>query len=286
MRFWASQGLSRVILPRESSLAQIRALSSFGVCETEIFIHGAMCVSISGRCLLGAYLSGRHANRGECPQPCRFQYEVAPKPKKGEQTTEWFPVEEDKDGVYLFNSKDLNTLPILPEIVETGVSALKIEGRNKSLHYVSSVVKTYRAALDRCLENPGNYKPEQSWLEEFENLDHRPYTTGFYTGEYLMQEPAVSKVKSRIRVVGVVKGLLAGGAAVVDVKNPFTAGEKLAVLPVNKKKSPFDIQFTGITDLSGNKLERAVTNRVVVAEGEVKLAVGDVVRRKMREIKI
>lgn len=283
MKFWASQGISRVVLPREFNLEQVRALSKAGICETEVFIHGAMCVSISGRCLLGAYLAGRHANQGECPQPCRFRYDIAPRSKEGEPTDEWFPAEEDKEGVYLFNSKDLNTLPILPEIVETGVFSLKIEGRNKSMHYVSSVVKTYRAALDGYLNNPDNYKPEPVWLEELENLDHRPYTTGFYKGEYMMQETSVSKAKSKIRAVGVVKGILEGGVAVVDVKNPFLAGEELNILPVNKKKSRYDIAFAKITDLSGNELERAVTNRIVAVKTDVKLSVGDVIRREKKE---
>ena len=281
MKFWASQGISRVVLPREFNLEKIKTVSQAGICGTEIFIHGAMCVSISGRCLLGAYLAGRHANQGECPQPCRFRYDIAPRSKEGEPTDDWFPAEEDKEGVYLFNSKDLNTLSILPEIVETGVSSLKIEGRNKSMHYVSSVVKTYRAALDRYLNDPDKYKPEPEWFEELENLDHRPYTTGFYNNEYQMQETSVSKEKSRNRVVGVVKGLLEGGIAVVDVKNPFRAGEKLNILPVNRKKSRYDIEFSKITDLSGNELERAVTNRVVVGICDIKLAVGDVVRRKI-----
>ena len=281
MKFWASQGITRVVLPRELNLEQIKTMSQAGICETEIFIHGAMCVSISGRCLLGAYLAGRQANRGDCPQACRFQYDIAPKAKDGETATEWFSAEENGKGVYLLNSKDLNTLPILPEIVDTGVSSLKIEGRNKSMHYVSSVVKTYRAALDRYLDNPKSYRTDPVWLDELENLDHRPYTTGFYKNEYILQETAVSKAKSKIRVVGVVKGVLEGGVAVVDVKNPFKAGEKLNVLPVNKKKSRFDIEFVKITDLAGNKLERAVTNRVVAAEADIKLNVGDVIRRRI-----
>ena len=283
MRFWTSQGISRVVLPRELNLEQIRTMSQAGICETELFIHGAMCVSISGRCLLGAYLAGRQANRGDCPQACRFQYDIAPKAKDGESTTEWFPAEEDGKGVYLLNSKDLNTLPILPEIIDTGVSSLKIEGRNKSMHYVSSVVKTYRAALDRYLDNLQSYRADPIWFDELEKLDHRPYTTGFYKNEYIMQETSVSKAKSKIRVVGVVKGVLEGGASVVDVKNPFYAGEKLNILPVNKKKNRFDIEFTKITDLNGNELERAVTNRVVAAEAEVKLSVGDVIRREIEE---
>ncbi len=281
VKFWTDQGISRIVLPREFTLEQVKAVSALGAGETEIFIHGAMCVSISGRCLLGAYLTGRHANQGECPQPCRFQYAIAPQSSDDTATPEWFPAEENQQGVYLLNSKDLNTLPILPDIIATDVNSLKIEGRNKSVHYVSAVVKTYRTALDRYFENPQNYSPEPEWFEELEQLDHRPYTTGFYGGDYSMQETAASKAQSRIRVVGVVKGLLKDGSAVVDIKNPFVAREKLHILPVNKKIAPYDVSFSGIKDINGNSLERALTNRIAVVETSRKLKVGDIVRRNI-----
>jgi putative protease len=278
MKFWAARGISRIILPRELNLTQIGLLSNAGVCETEIFIHGAMCVSISGRCLLGAYLSGRHPNQGECPQPCRYQYTIAPQTNNN-APRQWFDAEEDAQGVYLMNSKDLNTLSILPEIIATGVSSLKIEGRNKSVNYVSSVVKSYRAALDRYEADPGGFHPDKSWLEELENLDHRPYSTGFYGDDYHIQELNVSKVQSRIRVVGVVKGLMKGEEAVIDVKNPFSAHQEYSVLPVNHKKTPYRIVFSEITDFNGNNLERALTNRIVLAKSDQKLSIGDIIRK-------
>lgn len=279
LQFWARQGIRRVILPRELTLEQIRLLCGAGICETELFIHGAMCVAISGRCLLGAYLAGRHPNQGECPQPCRFEYDIAPRFEQGGKSKEWFTALEQEQGVYLLNSKDLNTLPILPDIIATGVSSLKIEGRNKSVHYVSSVVKTYRAALDRYGENPGAYSVDSEWIDELDRLDHRPYTTGFYAGEYALQEPCISKVKSCIRVVGIVKGLVTGGNAVIDVRNPFVAGEQLTVLPVNRKKNPYAITFSRLSDINGNRLDRAITNRIAVAEADQKLSLGDIVRR-------
>ncbi len=279
IKFWASQGISRVVLPRELNIKQITDINKHGICETEVFIHGAMCVSISGRCLLGAYLSGRHANHGDCPQPCRFQYEIAPKTDSTHTTSEWFSAEEDSRGVYLLNSKDLNTLSILPDIINTGVSSLKIEGRNKSVHYVSSVVKTYRAAIDRYCNNPDTYSADEDWFHELDQLDHRDYTTGFYNNDYSMQDAISSKVKSKIRVVGVVKSKLENGGIVVDVKNPFYTEETLNVLPVSKKKSQFDATFTAITDLNGNNVDRAITNRIVAVKSTSKLAVGDILRR-------
>ena len=278
MQFWATQGITRVVLPRELNLVQIAALALHGMCETEVFIHGAMCVSLSGRCLLGAYLSGRHANHGDCPQPCRFQYDVSVKNGKTAATSSTFIAEEDHTGTYLFNSKDLNTLAILPSVISTGVSSLKIEGRNKSVHYVSSVTKTYRAAIDRYCDDPANYHPDPKWFQELDNLDHREYTTGFYANEYIMQDTVASKVPSAIRVVGVVKGKLPKGRVLVDVKNPFQINETVNVLPVNRKKSPYDITITAITDLTGNDIDRAITNRVVAVHSRSKLGIGDVLR--------
>jgi putative protease len=192
---------------------------------------------------------------------------------------EWYTAEEDSRGVYLFNSKDLNTLPILPEVIESGVNSLKIEGRNKSVHYVSSVVKIYRAAIDRFFDNPVTYVPDEIWFEELNALDHRPYTTGFYKDDYCMQEYSVSKKQSNVRMVGMVKALLKGGSAVIDVKNPFSAHEKLHIFPVSKKTGRYAIEFAEVKDLNGNIVERAVTNHLVQVDPEYKLSVGDIVRR-------
>ncbi len=282
MKFWVSQGISRVILPRELNLDRIKSLCKDAVCETELFIHGAMCVSISGRCLLGAYLTGRNPNQGECPQPCRFKYDIKPVRTDSCNEEEWFTVEEESRGIYLLNSKDLNSVSILPEIIDTGVSSLKIEGRNKSVHYVSSVVKVYREAIDSYFDNPSEYRVEQRWLDELGSLDHRSYTTGFYNGEYIMQENFFSKTKPHIRIVGVVKAKMKNGAALVDVKNPFFAGETINVLPVNRKKNPFNIIFSNIKDINGNIIERALTNRIVAVESEQPLVVGDIIRHHHR----
>lgn len=278
MMFWAKQGISRVVLPREMSLKQIEDCSKSDICETEVFIHGAMCMSISGRCLLGAYISDRHPNHGVCPQPCRYEYKISPKDKTGEFSDEEFYVEEDSNGTYLMNSKDLNTISILPKIIEAGVHSLKIEGRNKSAHYVSAVVKAYREAIDAYFDNPENFDYEKFNME-LNLVDHRDYTTGFYGEEKILQDHITSKATSKIRVVGVVKALLKGGDPVIDVKNPFSSGEKLNVLPVSSKKESCEIIFDSITDINGNNLDRAITNRLVTGECDFKLSVGDMIRR-------
>jgi putative protease len=279
LSFWKSLGVSRVILPRELTMAQITALSARGLCELELFVHGAMCVSIAGRCLLGAWMSGRHGNHGDCPQPCRLRYDIRPHTEDA-QLSQWLSVEEDAQGSYLLNAKDLNSLPILPQIIDSGIASLKIEGRNKSVHYVSSVVKVYRAAVDAYCANPQGYTLMPQWLEELELLDHRPYTTGFYGGEHELQAVHSGKSPSRIRVVGMVKAMLSEHRPLVDVKNPFDAGETLELLPVSASAQPHPITIETITDIEGNPLSRALTNRLVTLKTTPPLRVGDLLRRR------
>lgn len=283
LQFWKDQGIKRVVLPREMALAEIAEMSATNLLETEIFVHGAMCVSISGRCLLGAYLGGRHPNRGDCPQPCRWQYNITPAAVGAQDTTQFtdggLRVEESEQGVYLLNSRDLCTIEILPEIIRSGVTALKIEGRNKSEHYVAAVVKTYRAAIDAWYADPDGYKVDPAWVALLASIDHRPYTTGFYRKEMVMQEVFSSKASSEIRVVGVVKAMLPGGLPVVDVKNRFVAAEELSVLPVNQSKLPFSLVVEKITDLSGNLLPYAPSSRLVVVHTVAQLRPGDMLRK-------
>ncbi len=277
-RFWKEQGITRIVLPRELSLSQIGEITSGAQVETEIFVHGAMCVSIAGRCLLGSYLTDRHPNHGACPQPCRFKYKITPMQHDGDTGGDYgLDAIEDEEGTYLLNAKDLNCISILDRIVKTGVSALKIEGRNKSVHYVSTVVRVYRQALDRMISE--TYKPSGEHERQLELLDHRTYTTGFYTGESSLQEHRFSKVPSGMRLVGVVKGTDSNGDAVVDVKNPFQTGEYLDVLPVNPKLEGRSVNVKAITDLHGNSLQRALTNRIVLVRGDLSLKTGDLMRR-------
>jgi U32 family peptidase len=280
LRFWEQQGISRVILPRELNCEQIRSLAAAKIVDIEVFIHGAMCVSVAGRCLLGAYLSHRHPNQGDCPQPCRFKYRITPV-DDNERVGQLLEVEETKQGVYLLNSKDLCTIAILPEILETGVMSLKIEGRNKSAHYVSTVTKVYREALDSAAANPSKYSVIQTWIDELDAVDHRPYTTGFYGQEYSLQEVFQSKASAEYRLVGVVKDVLPTALPVIDVKNSFLAEEELVVLPVQQKVEPFSIVFSSLSDISGNKLEKATPNRLVVGMSNYRLRPGDMIRKKV-----
>ena len=178
VRAWQELGAERVVLARELSREEIREIRRHTDVELELFVHGAMCISYSGRCLLSSYFTGRDANRGSCAQSCRWKYALVEESRPGE----CYPIEEDARGTYIMNSKDLCLLPYLDEVVDSGIDSLKIEGRMKSVHYVASVVKAYRMALDACLTDT-SYKVREEWLTELEKVSHRSYTTGFFFGK-------------------------------------------------------------------------------------------------------
>lgn len=175
---WAELGASRVVLAREMSLEEIKEIREKCYVELEMFVHGAMCISYSGRCLMSNYLTGRDANRGSCAQPCRWNYALVEEKRPGQ----YFPVLEDERGTYIFNSKDMCLLPYLPDVIASGVDSLKIEGRMKSVHYAASVVKAYREAIDSYFAAPEQFEVKKEWVEELDKVSHRAYTTGFYYG--------------------------------------------------------------------------------------------------------
>lgn len=175
---WAELGASRVVLAREMSLEEIKEIREKCSVELEMFVHGAMCISYSGRCLMSNYLTGRDANRGSCAQPCRWNYALVEEKRPGQ----YFPVLEDERGTYIFNSKDMCLLPYLPDVIASGVDSLKIEGRMKSVHYAASVVKAYRETIDSYFAAPEQFEVKKEWVEELDKVSHRAYTTGFYYG--------------------------------------------------------------------------------------------------------
>lgn len=179
-RVWKNMGASRVVLARELSLDEIQEIHDKAEMETEVFIHGAMCISWSGRCLLSNYFTEgqRDSNRGECIQACRFRYTVMEESRPGQ----YWPIAEDENGTYLFNSKDLCLLDYLPELQHAGVSSLKIEGRMKSVYYAAAVVSVYRRALDAFYAEGSCFHIRPEWRAELESVSHRPYTTGFAFG--------------------------------------------------------------------------------------------------------
>lgn len=179
--FFASLGAKRLILARELSLAEVKKIRQAlpKEIELEVFVHGAMCISYSGRCLLSNYLTGRDSNRGLCSQPCRWEYTITEKTRQGEQYT----IEEDNHGTYIFNSKDMNLLPHLDKLILAGIDSFKIEGRMKSEYYVANITNAYRRAIDQCLKDPQNWQPSQQLLDEVYKSSHREYTSGFMFGD-------------------------------------------------------------------------------------------------------
>jgi putative protease len=175
-RFWRDLGATRVNGARELTLDELREMSAESGIEVEAFVHGAMCIAYSGRCLLSGYMKKRESNRGMCCQPCRFHYTLMEQSRPGR----YFPIAEDPRGAYVFNSRDLCMIEHLPALIRAGIRSLKIEGRMKSIHYLAGVVKVYREAIDAWYRDPVAYQVQQRWLTELSAISHRGYCTGFY----------------------------------------------------------------------------------------------------------
>lgn len=173
--FWLKQGAKRMILARELSLSEATEIRAMSDLETEIFIHGAICVSYSGRCLLSSFLSRRDANQGDCTQPCRWHYRLEEAKRPGQ----YLPIEEDQRGAYIMNSKDLALLPYLPQLLSARADGWKIEGRNKSAYYTANITRIYRRALDTAFEEQENFFMRRQWLEEIAKVSHREYSSAF-----------------------------------------------------------------------------------------------------------
>ena len=221
---WYDLGASRVILARELSLEEIRAIRAKTPKELEIeaFVHGAMCVSYSGRCLLSNYMTGRDAQRGMCAQPCRYKYALMEEKRPGE----YFPVYEENNETFIMNSRDMCMLDHLPDLVEAGLSSLKIEGRAKSAYYAAVVTGAYRHGIDAALAG----EPlDPVWRAELDKVSHRPYSTGFYYGPPGQYTGDARYIRD-YQVCAVVESCDAGGAAVLSLRNKFSAGMQVELL--------------------------------------------------------
>ena len=248
---WFDLGASRVVLARELSLAEIRTIRQKvdPRLEIEAFVHGAMCVSYSGRCLLSNYMTGRDSNRGACAQPCRYQYALMEEKRPGE----YFPVFEDEQGTYILNSRDMCMIDHLNDLMEAGVDCIKIEGRAKSAYYAAIVTGAYR----HCIDDAFAGRPiDPVWREEVEHVSHRVYSTGFYYGE-----PGQYVTNSRYirdwQICAKVESCDANGIAVCSLNNKFRAGDELEV--VGPDLRPFPIVAGNMSDLEGNPLEEPRT---------------------------
>ena len=230
-RFWESRGVKRIILARELSLEEIQEIRTKVNLELEVFVHGAMCVSYSGRCLLSNYFTGRDANLGECAQPCRWRYALVEEKRPGE----YYPLFEDQRGTYLLNSQDLCLIRYLPELIKAGVNSFKIEGRMKSIHYVATVVKVYREVLDAYYANPDQFIFQEKWLQELAKVSHRDYSTGFLLGKP-NQNYATSAYRRTHDFIGLVRDYdPLAKLAQVEQRNNFQVGEKVEIMGAETK---------------------------------------------------
>lgn len=229
-RFWWDLGAKRVVSARELSLKEIREIRGHIPKEMEIesFIHGAMCISYSGRCLLSNYFTGRDANQGACTHPCRWKYAVVEETRPGE----YMPVYENERGTYIFNSKDLCMIGHIPEMIEAGIDSFKIEGRMKTALYVATVARTYRKAIDDYLESPEKYRANMPWyLDQISNCTYRQFTTGFYFGKpheesQIYDSNTYVKEYTYLGIVGEVRG----SACRIEQRNKFSVGERIEIM--------------------------------------------------------
>ena len=223
-RMWHELGASRVILARELSLDEVREIRARTPRELEVetFVHGAMCVSYSGRCVLSNYMTGRDAQRGACAQPCRYKYALMEEKRPGE----YFPVEEDGKGAYIFSSRDMCMIDHVPELIEAGVNSLKIEGRAKSAYYAAVVTNAYRHAIDAAA---GGTPLAPVWRDEVEKVSHRHYSTGFFYGQP-GQYTQDGRYIRQWQVVAQVESCDAGGNAVLSLRNKFARGDEVELI--------------------------------------------------------
>lgn len=229
-RFWASMGVKRIVTAREMSLKEIREMRDQLPDEVEIesFVHGAMCISYSGRCLMSNFMTGRDANMGACTHPCRWKYSIVEEKRPGE----YYPIEEDSHGSYIMNSRDLCMLDGIPDLASAGVSSLKIEGRMKSAYYVATVVSAYRTALDHYLADPDNYQYDPAWFTELCKASHREFTHGFYYNKPSAEDQNYqsSDYIREYSFVGMVKGVEPEtGFALVEQRNKFSIGDEIEI---------------------------------------------------------
>jgi len=232
---WYEMGAKRVVLAREMTLSEVREIRDniSSDCELEAFIHGAMCVSYSGRCLLSNYMTARDSNYGACSHPCRWNYALMEEKRPGE----YLPVYENERGTFIMNSKDLCMIEHIPEIVGSGVYSLKIEGRVKSEYYVATIIAAYRKAIDAYYEDPENYEFNPVWLEEVKKVSHRDYYTGFFFGipDTGAQIYGSSSYIRTCDIIGIVLGYdEETGLAKVTQRNRFFLGDEIEIMQPGK----------------------------------------------------
>ena len=279
-QFWWNQGAKRVVTARELSLNEIAEIRKNIPDEMEIetFVHGAMCISYSGRCLLSNYFTGRDANQGACTHPCRWKYAVVEEKRPGE----YLPVYENERGTYIFNSKDLCMIEYIPELIEAGIDSFKIEGRMKTALYVATVARTYRKAIDDYLTSPEKYKENMDWyLEQISNCTYRQFTTGFFFGKP-SEESQIYDNNTYIKeytYLGIVGERNEEGLYQIEQRNKFSVGEQIEVMKPDGRNIPVTVKR--IVDEDGNEMESAPhPKQVLYIDLGQELEMYDILRRQ------
>ena len=262
-RFWHELGAKRVVCARELSLKEIREIRENipADMEMESFIHGSMCISYSGRCLLSSFLAGRDANQGACTHPCRWKYAVMEESRPGE----YFPVYENERGTYIFNSKDLCMIEHIPELIAAGIDSFKIEGRMKTALYVAAVARTYRRAIDDYLESEEKYRANMDWYkEEIAKSVHRQFTTGFYFGkpDENMQIYNSSTYVNEYVYLGIIEEVSKERGARIEQKNKFCTGDEIEIMKPDGQN--IAVRVLSLTTQEGEEVESAPHPRQVL----------------------
>ncbi len=255
-RFWHEQGAKRVVAARELSIGEIEDIRAHipDDLEIEAFVHGAMCISYSGRCLLSNFMAGRDANRGACTHPCRWKYAVVAEKRPGES----YPVEENERGTYIFNSKDLCMIEHIPELVKAGIDSFKIEGRMKTALYVATVARTYRKAIDDWFESEEKYRANMDWYRaEISKCTYRRFTTGFFFGKP-DEDAQVYDSNTYINeyiYLGIVEDVDGRGFARITQRNKFCKGDSIEIMQPDGTNIP--VTVNALYDEEGTELESA-----------------------------
>jgi putative protease len=272
-----NMGASRVVLAREvplDEIAQIRAKIPKEL-EIECFVHGAMCVSFSGRCLISSYMTGRDANHGDCAQPCRWKYHLFEENREGQ----YFPVEETTDGTYLYNSRDMCMIEHIPELVKAGISSFKIEGRAKSAYYTAVTTNAYRHAVDDYFADKENYVLKDWIREELEKISHREYNTGFYFGREPGQVTGNGGYIRHYDAVAVCEKSIDDTTSLISQRNKFLVGDTLDILPPSG--IPFNAKCISLMNEFGEFVESAPhPTQKLTMKSDVKIPTDSVIRKK------
>jgi U32 family peptidase len=279
-RFWHRMGAKRVVSARELSLDEIEDIRNNIPDELEIetFVHGAMCIAYSGRCLLSNYFTGRDANRGACTHSCRWKYHITEETRPGE----YLPIEENERGTYIFNSKDLCMIEYIPDLINAGIDSFKIEGRMKTALYVASVTRTYRKAIDDFFESPSLYEKNIPYYkEEISKCTYRQFTTGFFFGKP-NEEAQIYDNNTYIKeytFLGTISGKNEAGLYELEQRNKFSVGEEIEVMKPDGRN--LIVTVRKITDEEGNDMESCPhPQQKIFVDFGVEMDVFDLLRRK------